>query len=130
MAASIEQRVAAFLTMQQHGEVSIIHFLFMVILFLPCLFLSYPLCQCCVHKSSTLFLYFCFRSSSNQLRICFLNITVWREVFKKFLHTKSLELFFTRIYFSIESNTKYPDYVLFVLPNSKNTEVLERGQYF
>ena len=50
--------VAAFSNVQQHGEISIIHFTFIVILFLPCLFWCYPLFQC-VYKSSNLFLYFC-----------------------------------------------------------------------
>ena len=48
------------------------------------------------------------------IRMCVLNITVWQEVFEKFLRTKNifskvLDLFFTSIYFSIEAKTKFLD---------------------
>ena len=74
VAASFK-RVAAFSNVQQHAEISIIHFTFILILFLPCLCWRYPLFQC-VYKSSTLFLYFCYLvflymlSSCQYIHIC------------------------------------------------------------
>ena len=74
VAASFK-RVAAFLNVQQHGKISIIHFTFILILFLPYLSWCYPIFQC-VYKSSTLFLYFCLLvplyvlSSFQYIHIC------------------------------------------------------------
>ena len=124
MAASLT-RVAVLLNVQQHGEISIIHFTFILVLLLPCLFWRYPLFQC-VYKSSThLFwfssLFIVFMSvypyllfETQLIRMCVLNITVWREVFEKFstyktIFSKVSDLSFTSIYFSIEANTKFPD---------------------
>ena len=95
------RRVAAFSDIQQHGEISMIHFIFIFIWFLPCLFWCYPLFQC-VYKSSTLFLYFCLPVLLNIMSscpvypyfywkhnwMCVLNISVWWNVFEKFLRTK------------------------------------------
>ena len=63
------RRVAAFSDIQQHGEISMIHFIFIFIWFLPCLFWCYPLFQC-VYKSSTIFLYFCLPVLLNILSSC------------------------------------------------------------
>ena len=48
------------------------------------------------------------------IRMCVLNITVWREVFEKFLRTKLFLVKFLTfplqaITFSIETNIKFPD---------------------
>ena len=91
VAASFK-RATAFSNMQQHGEISIIHFTFIVILFLPCLFWCYRLFQC-VYNYLLCFYISPFRFPSKQLRMCVLNITVWREVIVKFLRTK---LFFVK----------------------------------
>ena len=124
MAASLT-RVAVFLNVQQHGEISIIHFTFILVLLLPCLFWRYPLFQC-VYKSSTLFLYFCllvllyivFMSiypyllfETQLIRMCVLNITVWREVFEKFLRTKLFLVKFQT--FSLQAFT----FLLKLIPN-------------
>ena len=54
-----------------------------------------------------------FQFFSKQLRMCVLNITIWREVSEistyKIIFCKVSDLFFTSIHFSIESITKYPD---------------------
>ena len=128
MAASLK-RVAAFSNVLQHGEISIIRFTFSLILFLPCLFWCYPLLQC-VYKSSTLFSYYCLwfllcilvSPSScqyihicclRQLRISLLNITVWRQVLKKFLRTKLFLVKFQT--FSFQLLTFFQDFQYSVL---------------
>ena len=45
----------------------------------------------------------------------------------KIIFSKISDLSFARIYFSIEANTKSPDWAASVIPNSKTTEVSERG---
>ena len=47
----IFQSLAAFWNMQQHGEIGIIHFTFILMLFLPCRFWCYPIpiFQCIYH---------------------------------------------------------------------------------
>ena len=79
VAASFK-RIAAFSNVQQHGEISIIHFTFILILFLPSLFWYYSSLFQCVYKLSTLFLYFCLLvilyvlSSCQYIHICCLRL--------------------------------------------------------
>ena len=129
MAASFK-RAAVFSNVQQHGEISILYFTFILILGLPCLFWCYPLC---VYKSSTLFLYFCllvllymvFMSiypyllfETQLIRMCVLNITVWREVFEKFLRTKLFLVKFQT--FSLQAFT----FLLKLIPNFQTRHLL------
>ena len=88
--AAFFKRVAAFSNVQQHGEI-INHtfFTFIVILFLPCSFWCYPPFRCVFINHVLCFYISVFWLSSKQLRMCVLNKTVWREVFEKFLRTKS-----------------------------------------
>ena len=61
--------VAAFSNVRQYDEICIIYFIFMLILFLPCLFCCYSLFQC-AYISSTLFLYFCRSAYLYVLSLC------------------------------------------------------------
>ena len=148
MVASFK-RVAAFSNVQQHGEISIIHFTFILILFLPCLFWCYPLFLC-VYKSSTLFLYFCLSVLLYILSSCHISIFVvwdntqdvrsnnnclarsfWEISTYEIISSKVPDLFFSSICFSSsftrDFNTKFIDEALSVISNSKNTKVSERG---
>ena len=94
-AAASFKCVAAFSNVWQHGETVIIHFTFILILFLSCLFWYYLLFQC-IYKSSSLFLYFCLSVLLYILSSCYtFIIVIWDtihdvrwEVFEKFLRTK------------------------------------------
>ena len=149
MAASF-RCVTACSKVQQHGEISIIHLTFILILFLPFVFWFYSLIEC-VYKSSTLFLYSCLsvlfyilpwcqhihvfclrqtqdvRSKHNYLARGFWEISTCEIIFSKLL-----DLFFSNIYFSSNftsgSNNKFTDLALFEIRNSKNIKVSESGQ--
>ena len=127
VAASFK-RVTAFSNVQQHAEIIIIHFTFILILFLPCLCWRYPVFQC-VYKSSTLFLYFCLLDfvytlpSFQYILICCLRHnssgsaseydclarSFWETSTYKTIFSIVSQLFLTNIYFSIEANTKFRD---------------------
>ena len=86
----------------------------------------------CVYKSSTLFIYFCLLvilsiSSSCQyisifvvlfIRMCVLNMAVWREVFEKFLRTKLFLVKFQT--FSLQAFT----FLLKLTPNFQTSHLL------
>ena len=128
MAASLK-RVAVFSNVQEHGEIRIIHFTFILILFLLCLFWSYPLFQC-VYKSSTLFLYFYLLvllyilpsyidihiwDTTNNVRCGHNCLTrgFWEISTKEIIFSKVSDLSFSSIYFwsdlTRDSNTKFTD---------------------
>ena len=140
------KRTTALSNVQQHGEISNIYFTFILILFPPCLFWCYPRFQC-VYKSSTVSIFLSFGSplcvvsmsvypylllETQLIRMCVLNITVWREVFEKFLRKKVFLVKFQT--FSSQAFT----FLLKLVPNfqtkhlpwsliQKNAEVSERG---
>ena len=109
--------VGTFSNIQQHGEISISHFTFIVIFF-------YLVFSDAIHSFSVFInhlLCFCisvFRFSSKHLRMCVLNITVWQEVFEKFLPTK---LFFVKFQtFSLQAFT-FPSSLI---PNTQSRHFL------
>ena len=124
------KRVAAFPSVHQHSEISIIHSILILILFLPCVFWCYPLFHC-VYKSSTVDVFLSFGSPlyiifmsiypyllfETQLRICAVNRNVWREVFEKFLRTKLFLVKFQTFPFQVFTFQEISPGIL--IPNSQ-----------
>ena len=109
--------VGTFSNVQQHGEISISHFTFIVIFF-------YLVFSDAIHSFNVFinhllcFQISVFRFSSKKLKMYFLNITVWRKVFEKFLCTK---LFFVKFQtFSLQAFT----FPLSLIPNTQTRHFL------